>query len=311
MKRRPFALILIITLLLPAAVGTMIANTAKANWIPIPPEVPPPLPPKISIISPESKIFSEKEILLSFSVKVTLREDLEFRVWNETTQTMINRTLIAPQDKAGIPFISYTLDGAKTILKNLTTRSVGEPSWEGSTLLTCLSEGTHTLTINASGRQSAANLVTMGVSPDKDPILYMSQETYYSEDVWSSSEITFIIDATSPVVSILSPKNNSYHQSSIFLNFSINESVPQIEFSLDGQSNVTITGNTTLPELAYGSHTLAVYVQDSAGYFVAAEMVYFSIVEPFPTTIVLVLLAIIVGVGIFTYFKKIRKEKPT
>ena len=71
-----------------------------------------------------------------------------------------------------------------------------------------------------------------------------------------------------------------------------------------------INGNTTLPELPYGSHNMSLYATDNAGNFGASETVLFTVVpeeptsEPFPTTysmgfvavIVLVLLGAIVYV---------------
>jgi hypothetical protein len=307
MKRTALTLTIIVVLLFSAVAGIQLVNLAKANWIPITPKVPAPLPPKITINSPETKIYQKKELSLSFTVKVSLLQDVEFRAWNETTQTMTYRTLRAPQDRTGIPFISYTLDGAETILKNVNSSSVGETSWEYSTLLTSLSEGVHTLTINASGRQSAANLVTIGISPDKDPI-FTSRGTYYSKDVWSIYEITFIVDASSPNVSILSPKNNTYQKTDLSLNFTINESVSWISYSLDRQANVTIIGNTTLSELAYDSHSLTIYAQDSARHIVASETIWFNIADPFPTPQFLasVIINAVAGLGFFTYLKKRR-----
>lgn len=308
MKKTALALTIILVLLFSVVAAIQLVNLAKANWMTIPPQIPPPLPPKISIISPEAKIYQKKEVSLNFTVKVSLQENMKFRAWNETTQTMTNRTLTSPQDKVGIPFISYILDGTETILNNVTSSSVGLASWEYSTFLTGLSEGPHTLTINASGRQSVANLATIAVSPDKDP-LFTDPRTYYSMDVWNSSEITFIIDQTSPNFSILSPKSSTNRQTDISLNFTINEPVSWIGYSLNGQANVTITGNTTFPELAYGSHNFVVYAQDSAGYIVASKIVYFSIAEPFPTAIFVALVAIIVvGLGIVVYFKKYRRS---
>ena len=81
---------------------------------------------------------------------------------------------------------------------------------------------------------------------------------------------------------------------------------------------MTITGDTTLPELSYGSHSLTVYANDTVGRFGASETVYFSIAEeteaetqpsePFPTTLAIAAASgasvAIVGAGLLVYFKK-------
>lgn len=259
--------------------GAQGVEVAKANWIPIPPEIPPPLPPTISIVSPQVRIYHETEISFSFAVEIFLREDVEFRAWNETLQALTNRTLRAPSDRAGIPFISYTLDGVETIIKNITTPSVGVSSWDYATVLTGLSEGRHTLMVNASGRQSAANLITMGFSPDKAPI-FVGEGTYYSPDVWSNSEVTFIVDAATPTVSIQSPKNSTYSTGSVLLNFIVDEPVTWTGYSLDGADLFTCTSNVNLLELSDGSHSLVVYANDTAGNMGKSETIFFTINTP-------------------------------
>jgi hypothetical protein len=47
--------------------------------------------------------------------------------------------------------------------------------------------------------------------------------------------------------------------------------IQYVAYSLDGQTNMTLTGNTTLPELSFGSHSLTVYANDTVGLFGASE----------------------------------------
>jgi N-acetylneuraminic acid mutarotase len=118
-----------------------------------------------------------------------------------------------------------------------------------------------------------------------------------------------------PVVSVLSPeKDITYNASDIPLIFTINEYVSWMGYSLDGQDNVTITGNATLNGLPNGSHNLTVYVTNQYGNMGASEIAYFSVEasEPFPTIPVAVgasaaSLAII-GVGLLFYFKRHRQQ---
>jgi len=113
-----------------------------------------------------------------------------------------------------------------------------------------------------------------------------------------------------PAISIVSPENKTYTVNRVDLTFTVSESTSWIGYSLDGQANRTIAGNTTLTDLPNGEHNVTVYAQDNAGNMGASETIYFSIkTEPFPTTWIAVAIAIIAigGVAFLVYFKKIKK----
>jgi N-acetylneuraminic acid mutarotase len=116
-----------------------------------------------------------------------------------------------------------------------------------------------------------------------------------------------------PTISIVSPENKTYTANNVSLTFTVNELTSWIGYSLDGQANVTIPGNTTLTGLSDGIHNLVVYAKDIAGNTGASEIFCFSIKtqqsEPFPTTWIVAAMAIIaIGiVAILVYFRKIRK----
>ena len=119
--------------------------------------------------------------------------------------------------------------------------------------------------------------------------------------------ITFTVDTNPPVITVLSPENKTYGDSSVLLNVELEEPISSMKYSLDGFENVTFTEDITLSELEVGSHNVTVYATDLAGHTGVSETISFSI-EPFPTTL-LILLAIIVGIvgiGIILYFKKRR-----
>jgi parallel beta-helix repeat protein len=78
-------------------------------------------------------------------------------------------------------------------------------------------------------------------------------------------------------LAVLSPQNTTYATSSVPLNFTIIKPASWIGYSLDGQLNVTITGNTTLSGLSDGSHSLIVYANDTAGNMCYSDYVYFTI----------------------------------
>jgi len=85
------------------------------------------------------------------------------------------------------------------------------------------------------------------------------------------------LDFIKPTVSILSPENKTYPVNNVSLTFNISEPISWIGYSLDGQINVTVAGNITLPELPNGLHSLIVYANDTAGNMGSSDIVYFTI----------------------------------
>jgi len=118
-----------------------------------------------------------------------------------------------------------------------------------------------------------------------------------------------------PAVHLVSPENKTYVSSNVSLAFAVNKPALWMGYSLDGQDNVTITGNATLSGLANGSHNVTVYAKDEFENTGASETVIFTIAketEAFPIRLAvaaaiviaaLVLLAA-VSVGLSAYLKK-------
>jgi len=88
---------------------------------------------------------------------------------------------------------------------------------------------------------------------------------------------TVRIDITPPTIFILSPQNKTYCSSSIPLAFELGEPISWVGYSLDNQSNVTISGNMTLAGLSDGSHKVIVYANDTVGNIGYSNIVYFAI----------------------------------
>jgi hypothetical protein len=129
---------------------------------------------------------------------------------------------------------------------------------------------------------------------------------YLGYEMTGSSTVNFTIDTKPPKVSIPLLENKTYGTSTIPLNFITNEPFSQSAYSLDGQENVTIAGNTTLTGLANGEHSLTVYAKDEAGNIGFSETFYFSVEESFPTAMVVALIVAVavIGLGLLVYFKK-------
>ena len=137
----------------------------------------------------------------------------------------------------------------------------------------------------------------------------------YGEDTFgnngASEIVNFAVDATPPKVSLLSIENKTYDSASVPLNFELNETVSQISYSLDGQSNVSISGNSTLTGLPNGLHNVTVYAWDETGNIGASATTSFNVKvrDLFPTTFAAAsgASAAVVGVGLVVYFKKHRR----
>jgi hypothetical protein len=111
-----------------------------------------------------------------------------------------------------------------------------------------------------------------------------------------------------PVLSVASPENVNYTSSNVALNFTSNKGAEWMGYSLDGNENVTVTGNATLTGLSSGLHNVTVYAKDEFGNTGASATVIFTVAEePFPVVPVAtasVASVALIGVGLLVYFKK-------
>ena len=202
--------------------------------------------------------------------------------------------------------LNYSIDGKLNGQVPLTVSNPGVhviTNGVGLVSLPELSEGSHSLTLYLEG----------------------FNQKYSEPRFLSYADIVhFSIDLTAPNVSILSPVNKTYTAAnittaSILLDFTADEDVSKVTYSLDGQNAMVIAGNTTLTGLPFGSHNVTMYVQDLAGNG-ASETVSFTIVgkqesklesEPelfltVPVAAVSVVAVALVSAGLLVYNKKRR-----
>ena len=120
-----------------------------------------------------------------------------------------------------------------------------------------------------------------------------------------------------PKISLASPENGNYTHGNITLIFTLNKATSWMGYNLDGQDNITISGNTTIANLPQSLHNVTVYANDTLGNTGKSETITFNIVaepKPFPTALVTavlgVLAAAVVGIGLIVYFRKRRPTTP-
>jgi hypothetical protein len=90
------------------------------------------------------------------------------------------------------------------------------------------------------------------------------------------------LDVTPPNIIVSSPLNRTYLTSSVPLTFFVDEPTSWIAYCLDGETNITIVGNTTLAGLLEGTHSVIIYANDTRGNMGSSDIVYFTVFKPLP-----------------------------
>lgn len=86
-----------------------------------------------------------------------------------------------------------------------------------------------------------------------------------------------------PTIVILSPANMIYDSVPINLTFTLSKETVWIGYTLDGQTNVTIDGNTTISP-SDGSHYVIIYANDTIGQTSSSSAIYFTVDTTPPVT---------------------------
>jgi len=229
-------------------------------------DIPPPdgtLPPIISIISPQNDTaYSSNSV--SLTLNVSMPE-------SNSVSLYISELYYVPSWKQGA---------------NNDLVKIDVP--QGSVSLRDVPEGPRWLEVHA-----VASAYAYESSHKIDGVHYTTYFVNYK--ITSSSIVNFTIDNTSPRVLSVSVENKTYSTSDLPLNVIVNEPVSQIIYSLDGQSNQSVAGNTTLIDVSNGAHTLRMRVLDSAGNPGDLETLFFSVdvQDSFPTTMVIAPIALV------------------
>jgi len=215
-----------------------------------------------------------------------------------TSRVPLTFNVTAPQSRTasstGVDHVAYEADWQNEAI-NILQGGQGEPSF--NLLLSHIPEGQHSITIKADGTG-----------------IYMNEEelSYKSFFISSTAIISFTIDCTAPTVSVL-PLENVSSASPIPLNVIVDEPYSKIAYSLNGQQNVTVSGNSTIPYLPAGQYNVTFYVCDIAGNIGTSGTANFTVAEILQTTgppdgslllAVAATLSTVVIIGIVLLFKR-------
>jgi hypothetical protein len=309
MKRTALTIITL-TVLISTVVISQNGSSAMANpvWVPNVPNEPITTPPTISISSP---VFNETFISPLVTITFRIDEPEQWFEYNASIGTPPYHEVTTPyidnMVAGNITSVYYILNGER---QNLSVPVLPAFHPTNGSLPRYLS---YSIPLNlTSGRYS----IQIGVEANDFYLTYYAvTHGGYISTVSThavSDEVTFHVSLPQP--SILSPKNMIYNGSSVLLQFKIgNSSVSWIGYSLDGKTNVTITGNTTLTGLTYGEHSVTVYTNDTYGNMGASETIHFNanVPEPFPTiliAVIAIIVTVIITVACLLVFFKKRKH---
>lgn len=147
----------------------------------------------------------------------------------------------------------YSLDGAA----NVTMTETDHSAYQQATV----SEGAHTVQFWAN--DSNGNVV--------------SNSTQFTVNITE--------DTTAPSITIESPLNQTYNESWVWMNVTLNENGDWAGYSLDGNANQTMSGSGTswyynASGLSNGSHYVVFYANDTSGNMGESGTVYFTINVP-------------------------------
>lgn len=111
----------------------------------------------------------------------------------------------------------------------------------------------------------------------------------------ASNTVFFSVDNLPPNIDIIVPLNQTYDSSDISLTFVVSEATSAMAYSLDGQANVSVIGNVTIPALMDGPHSLTIFATDLVGntgsttvHFRIATFPTITVVAAIATTIIII-----------------------
>jgi len=314
-KKTIFTVVFILALLSSAVAGTQLAKVGRANPFSqsiYSGEMSTPLiitPPSITMLSPlNGTTCNENFVILAFDAVVGQAPYSLYtsKIFNGLSLADVYYEADWLENKAvvnGTSRFTYVYNSTSTA-ENPYDKYYGRTtgSYSCNVRLEDVPEGYHTIRIKATERGYYYHIVG-GIS-----------FKYYGYSKSAILLVNFIVDSV-PIVLFLSFENRTFAASDVPLNFTVNQAVSKIAYCLDGQENVTISGNTTLTELPNGEHNVTVYATDDTGNTGASETIIFNVdkpeppepPEPFPTTLVATASAAsvaIIGAGLLVYFKK-------
>jgi hypothetical protein len=131
---------------------------------------------------------------------------------------------------------------------------------------------------------------------------------------YGTPDLSYVLEHTPPQILLQSPLSQTYNESSLPIVFTVNKNITLASYSLDGQQNVTILGDTTIVNIPNGFHNLTIYANDTYGN-IGNQTVNFTVEKPqtrnygntFTVAVIAISVAIICIVAALLLFRRHRK----
>jgi len=143
-----------------------------------------------------------------------------------------------------------------------------------------------TYSVYTEGELVAENMRGPTVSSDGrfDPLeilpLFEMREIYNLVIVYYDGVEVLVVAVENPlssVIKVLSPRNTTYNSAEVPLEYKLNSIFYTTKYSLDGQENQTVIGNTVLTGLSDGPHSIVVYADSPLDNSSVSETIYFTV----------------------------------
>ena len=274
MYKKALTAAFISALLLLVVTGTLFVRVGRANPYH---EMTYDAPPIISIFSPTQNEATPSNALLNFTVS----KSNAWLIWTNVTAGNLRNKMLR---------VNILIDGK--LYRSVEANSYLTSPFSYSENLQNMTDGRHSLAVEA----------------DCEGWAYDFHELH-KRKLWyeaSSDLINFKVYAVPPQILLFSVANETYEASDVPLVFAVNRTVSKLSYSLDGEDNVIVDGNTTLCGLPNGEHCITIYATDIVGNTGVSETVYFTVEVPFPSIMVIapITTAVVIGMGLLVYFKK-------
>jgi hypothetical protein len=133
-------------------------------------------------------------------------------------------------------------------------------------------DGGQEIGINADGGYGTATFNTTVYLKDGNHTLHLEE---YSPNLEAFATVRFTVNTSLPFITLESPQNQIYHNSTIDLNYTLADKERlDAKYSLDNKENVTVSNKLSAPQLSNltdGTHNLVVYAEDDFGNVYSVE----------------------------------------
>ena len=249
-------------------------------------------PPNIVILSPENKTYVVDSVSLNFTINeaaswigYSLDEQMNVTISGNITIAGLSdgahTIAVYANDTAGnMGYSAMAYLTIDTLSPNIVILSPENKTYPTSSLALNFIVSEPTSWIGYSLDEQAnvtisGNTTLFGLADESHTVIVYANDT--AGNMGLSDIVHFTVDTTLPIIEIISPENKTYAMNSVPLSFTVNKEMSWIGYSLDGQTNVTIAGNTTLTDLLDGSHYLIVYANDTFGNMGLSDIVHFTV----------------------------------